>query len=671
MKLKTLVIVPVLLSGAMLKGQADPGQVRSILSGQVQPRQVVTFQLQQFLMRHSPQLPAATSAAQWRAEAQKIRRRLLSAVIYQGWPAQWVNAAPDFQDVGAVPAGKGYQLHKLLYQIVPGFYISALLYEPAHLTGKLPAVLNVMGHWGKPGNAMEFKQKLCINEALRGMIALSLDWIDMGESAVPDNVHWFASELDLVGANGVGLFYLAMRRGLDYLYNDPHVDHSRIAVVGMSGGGWQTLVLSSLDRRVDVSIPVAGFTSLKGRLERLPGEPGDLEQNATDFLTVADYPTLVAMRAPRPTLEINNVEDDCCFRAPLVKPSIYDAVKPFFMLYGKGDELQFHADTAISAHNFGIGNREQVYRFLDEHFGLRESSREIPVGEDIKTYDQLEVSLPPDNLTILSLARKMASEIQRSPIPSGSTEMAAWAKAGRARLAEVVRLHPVEVQHAWLEYDTDHNQVQSVSYRFEMNNGLGATGVWLKQASTPKGAPLTIVLNDGGFKAAAAERRQRLFEVADRMERGEEVLVANLLFTGDDSPDQPAHLFTEMLAAAGERPLGMGAAQLVALAHWARKRWLPPRIRVETCGIRTEMIALVTAALEPNLFSEVSITGGMRSLSYLLDKPVGYEEAPDLFCLDLYKDFDIDRLELLAQPARVVTHDNLELTAEAGTAGGE
>jgi hypothetical protein len=43
----------------------------------------------------------------------------------------------------------------------------------------------------------------------------------------------------------------------------------------------------------------------------------------------------------------------------------------------------------------------------------------------------------------------------------------------------------------------------------------------------------------------------------------------------------------------------------------------------------------------------------MRSLSHLLDEPVGYFDAPDLFCLDLYKDIDLDRLILVAEPTKV------------------
>jgi hypothetical protein len=51
----------------------------------------------------------------------------------------------------------------------------------------------------------------------------------------------------------------------------------------------------------------------------------------------------------------------------------------------------------------------------------------------------------------------------------------------------------------------------------------------------------------------------------------------------------------------------------------------------------------------------------MRSLSYVLDLPVRFEQAPELFCLDFYKDFDIDRLEALAAPAKVSVAKYLEV----------
>ena len=662
MKVRLLLVAGFFLTAVLSVAQSTQYQMEPILGQKLQAPDLVTFQLQEFLMRQAPKLPTPTSAAAWTAESERMRKHLLEDVVYHGWPEEWVKAPPKFEDLGLIPSGKGYTVRKLRYEVVPGLYSTAILYAPETLSGKVPGVLNVMGHYGPTGKADESYQVFCINLALHGMISLNLEWLGMGELTTKENEHWFAAHLDLVGANGVGLFYLAMRRGLDYLWENPNVDRKRVAVSGLSGGGWQTIVLSSLDPRVTVSIPVAGYTSLEGRLALAPvTEAGDLEQNPADFLVGQDYSTLTASRAPRPTLLIHNAEDSCCFRAPMVKPYTFDPVRPFFRLYGKEDSFQFYENTDISAHNYELSNREQAYRFLVRQFDLSAPEREIPVGAYLKTYSELAVGVPKDNLTILGLARQLARQITRPPLPSDDSGKAAWAESERGKLREVVRYKPVSVEQAWSAANSHHNNIVSVSYRFLLSDGLSATGVWLKVVPTPaQGAPLTVILNDKGKKGAATEVWDRGPEVADRMDRGEHVLVLDLVLTGDAAPEGPMFLFPEMLAATGNRPLGMEAAQLLSLTHWARSRWGNSSVRLESTGMRSQVVSLVASALEPSLFSEVQVRHGMRSLGHLLDAPVTVQDAADLFCLDLYKTTDLDRLIQAAAPARIEQQDFVE-----------
>ncbi len=657
-----------ILTVTVADAQTSSDQLQAILAPLLQSRQVVTYELQKYLLKRAPQLPTPTTAQQWTTDAEQIRKRLLEDVIFYGWPKQWIEEPPKFEDMGDIPSGKGYRLRKFRYEVVPGFYSTALLYEPAKLEGRVPAVLNVMGHWDQAGKAMEFEQKLCINQALRGMIALNLEWLGTGELNSKENSHFFGADLDLVGANGVGLFFLAMRRGLDYLSENPNVDPKRIGMTGLSGGGWQTIVLSSLDPRIKVSIPVAGYGSLMERIAHQtfdPYEAGDLEQEPTDFLAGQDYSTLTAMRAPRPTLLINNAEDNCCFRAPLVKPYIFDAIKPFFNLYGKPDAFRFYENTDISGHNYELNNREQAYQFLTESFDLPIATHEIPVGEDVKSFSELVIGIPKDNLTILGLARKMGSQILRSPRPTDVAERNAWEMSERSRLKSVVRYKPVEVERPWLEDDTLHNGVKSLSYRFEFSNGLSATGVWIKALETSERAPMTIILNDKGKEAAASEVWDRLPEVGDRLSRGEQVLVLDLVFTGDAAPDIPAWSLADMLRAIGDCPLGLEASQLIAVARWAQQEWNVSQLRLESTGMRSQVESLTAAAIEPGLFLQVVTHGGMHSLRYLLEEPVDYRDAPDLFCLDLYKYFDLDRLGNLGEPTSVTQLDSMELPASA------
>jgi CMP-N-acetylneuraminic acid synthetase len=49
----------------------------------------------------------------------------------------------------------------------------------------------------------------------------------------------------------------------------------------------------------------------------------------------------------------------------------------------------------------------------------------------------------------------------------------------------------------------------------------------------------------------------------------------------------------------------------------------------------------------------------MKTLSYLIDTPVPFRSAPELFCLDLYRYFDIDTLEALAAPTKIVALSSL------------
>ncbi len=640
-----------LFTGSRGFAQAKPPMLSSMLGEEVIPSAVVGYQVRQYLVNHAAPPPLATSAAQWTAEASRLRRHLLHDVVFHGWPKEWIDSPPKFEDLGTIEAGEGYRLRKLRYEIVPGFQSTAILYEPASMQGKLPAVLNFDGHVGQVGKATEAKQKRCINFAKHGILALSLEWLSMGELASPENQHWFEAHLDLVGMNGLGLFYLAMRRGLDYLYDHPHVDRSRLALTGHSGGGWQTIVLSSLDERVTVAVPVAGFNSVRTKVEvKAHGDLGDLEQNATDLLDGQDYTHLAAMMAPRPTLLVYNAEDNCCFRAPVVKPLIFDGIKPFFTLYGKKNEFEWHENLDPGDHNYQLDNRLQLYRFVSEHFNLPPITSEIPVGQEIKSYDELVVGLPKDNLTFLGLARRTAQGIRREPVPVDAAARTAWADSQRRVLAKVTRYKPVSLNSAWTITDTKHLGLESQSYLFQMSDGLSASGVWLKGIASPDNGPVTIVLNDNGKKAAAVE-------VADRMDRDERVLALDLLFTGDawKNLEIPvASQYAQILSSLGDRPIGMQAAQLIEVVHWCQKIGGVRKVRLEVTGIRNQVAALIAAALDPNLFSAVVVHEWMASLGYLLDVPVTYRKAPELFCLDLYRNFDLDRLTAMAAPVKVV-----------------
>jgi hypothetical protein len=281
-------------------GAVDEGEVQRLLDHEILGKSWAAAETQAFIESRVPRMPQVHSAAEWKTQADRLRRQVLEKVIFHGEAAKWRDARTHVEWLGNLEGGPGYKIKTLRYEALPGLWIPALLYEPEHLSGKVPVALALNGH-APEGKALGYKQIRCINQAKRGMIVLSPEFFGMGQLATEGFRHNRLSQIDLCGSSGVAPFYLAMQRGLDLLLALDHADRQRVAVSGLSGGGWQTIVISSLDTRVTLANPVAGYESFRDRAPRI-GDVGDAEQAPCDLALFADYTHLTAMRAPRPTL---------------------------------------------------------------------------------------------------------------------------------------------------------------------------------------------------------------------------------------------------------------------------------------------------------------------------------------------------------------------------------
>ena len=184
----------------MAGAQTTPQSAAELLKEQVQPSVVIAYRLQAYLTKRISKPPSPSSSQQWLSEEKRIRNHVLEDIAFHGWPREWIDAPPRFQEIDVIETNKGYRLRKLRYEIVPGFDSTAILYGPQKVRGKASGILNVIGH-EVAGNAAEYEQKRCINFAKRGIFALSLSWAGFGELAQPENGHDYAAHLDLVGAN--------------------------------------------------------------------------------------------------------------------------------------------------------------------------------------------------------------------------------------------------------------------------------------------------------------------------------------------------------------------------------------------------------------------------------------------------------------------------------------
>ena len=184
----------------------DAADVKALLAREIVGPRQARLDAEEFIRKRVLRMPALKTAAEWDKEAARIRAAVLENVVFRGEAARWRDAKPGVKWLGMVKGGPGYTIRKLRYEALPGLWVPALLYEPDKLAGKVPVVLNVNGH-DRTGKAARYKQLRCINQAKRGMVALNVEWLGMGQLSGPGYAHGRMNQLDLCGTSGLAPFY--------------------------------------------------------------------------------------------------------------------------------------------------------------------------------------------------------------------------------------------------------------------------------------------------------------------------------------------------------------------------------------------------------------------------------------------------------------------------------
>lgn len=615
-------------------------------------------EVQAFVESHVIPLPRPTTMQAWDDYAQKTRQNVLDRVVFRGEAAKWRDAKTKVEWLDTIEGGPGYKIKKLRYEALPGLWIPALLYEPEKIEGKVPVMLAVNGH-DREGKAAPYKQIRCINFAKRGMIALNVEWYNMGQLVEGDE-HGRLNEIDLCGSSGLGTFYLAMKRGLDILLAHESVDPQRVAVSGLSGGGWQTIFISSLDTRVTLTNPVAGYSSFLTRARHFK-DLGDSEQTPTDLAANADYAHLTAMMAPRATLLTFNSKDNCCFESGYALPPLMEAAGPIFELYGHPERLRKHENHDPGDHNFGKDNREALYRMLRDQFyaGADFDAAEAPTEKEVKTKEALAVPLPEGNLTLHSLALSLAKPLPKDgALPTERAAAEKWQAAKRKALREVVKLPDYACVAAPEESPVpaalEKEGVLVASWRFKLGDVWTVPGVEL----APKDfIGTTIVVSDAG-RAGAAKEIARLLSEKQR------VLAIDPFYFGESKISDKDWLFAILVASVGERPLGIQAAQVAAVARWSKSNFGNKPVSILALGPRSSLFSLVAASCEIDAIAGVESRGSLGSLKEVLEQNYNVSKTPELYCLGLLEQVDVLQIAALVAPRPVTFAQPSERTAK-------
>ncbi len=292
------------------------------------------------------------SLKDWQQHADSIRRQLRAGMELEKFPAR-TPLNPKSRNKQIL---EGYSVEAVVFESVPGFYVTGNLYRPTAKDApkSLAAIVCPHGHWDKPEDYGRFRNDMqyrCATFAKMGAVVFSVDMIGYGES----------QQLDHEYAKGVAIQTWNVMRIIDYLLTLPGVDPNRVAVTGASGGGTQTFLSTALDDRIKVSIPVVQVSAhFFGGCMCESGMPIHRTGNKV-FSNVE----IASLAAPRPMLIVSD-GDDWTKNTPKVE---FPFIQKIYGLYDKQSVVE-NAHFGDEGHDYGKTKRQPVYKFLAKHLGM-------------------------------------------------------------------------------------------------------------------------------------------------------------------------------------------------------------------------------------------------------------------------------------------------------------
>ncbi|HRX41672.1 MAG TPA: acetylxylan esterase [Clostridia bacterium] len=243
------------------------------------------------------------SRAQWKDKAESIRKSFIESIGSLDFDRCDLN--PEYK--GDIDKGE-YIIRKVIFQSLPGFYVTANLYIPKNIKEPVPGILFCCGH-SKPAKAEPRYQLAAIELALNDMVVLAVDPPGQGEIIqMPErhDIDWGVREHSYIGLTctlaGMSIaryFIWNLMRAIDLLCSLEFVDDTRIGATGNSGGGTQTSYISLVDERIKAAAPGC---YLNGRKQYMPrGHAHDSEQNIFNCMNFGlDYGDFISCFAPKP-----------------------------------------------------------------------------------------------------------------------------------------------------------------------------------------------------------------------------------------------------------------------------------------------------------------------------------------------------------------------------------
>ena len=340
----------------------------STLSAQDEPEDPFLRWMNQFAQHQLQERQRAVDAIHTIAQAndrkKEVRAKMLEAL----------GGLPDYKGpLNAQVTGQirndSYTIEKVLYESLPGLYVTANVYRP-NRPGRYPAVLLQSGHTqeGKPED-----QIIAANLVMKGFVVLTFDPLGQGEReqtysrqqekplagwSTPEHAIMDAQAM-MIGQGLARYFIWDAMRSLDYLTSRPDVDASRLGAAGCSGGGALTVFTGGLDPRLKVVVPACYPASFQV-LFPLGGPDSEMTfpHMLASGLDTADF---VELSAPTPW-ELQATEHDEYHFTPAGVRLVYEEARNWYTLYGAQDKVGFFVGPG--SHGMPLVSREEVYKWM-------------------------------------------------------------------------------------------------------------------------------------------------------------------------------------------------------------------------------------------------------------------------------------------------------------------
>jgi hypothetical protein len=261
----------------------------------------------------------------------------------------------------------GYTTQNICIELTPGQHLFGTIYASLK-KGKHALIVCPDGHW--PYRYRKDEQQRLGTLARMGAVCVDFDLYGWGESEkeVGEAAHHTSRAHVYQAACGYIL--------LDWmLKNRKDIDPERVGVMGGSGGGTHTVLLSLLDERVTASAPVVHLAShFDGGCPCESGKPVQLAAGGTC------EPELAAVMAPKPMLIVSD-GGDWTSSVPTLE---FPYLQRIYGFYDAKDKVR-NVHLPNERHDFKENKRQAVYDFFIDVFGL-----------DRSMLDESKVTIEPD-----------------------------------------------------------------------------------------------------------------------------------------------------------------------------------------------------------------------------------------------------------------------------------